>query len=318
MPFLFLAIPLAFVTLLPIIMYQQVRQARSIADTPTSRIRSAVQGYVELTGTSPAIGISPLSNTPACFWRLTATRSNRLPRGGAGAAIILRAGAPHSFLPLDDSTGICLISLAEAEIDGITTTWDRVSRADRRALASLFPVDTQELLLQDGDWTIKETMLPADRPLYALGRFTSCTTTEQPRDLDWVEAVLERGNKAPTVARLLARTVADRATQWRDQRTAEWARLARQVEGTSDHEPLRGTARLSVLTVDYEQQPPQPLLVSHRQESSVRQSRYLGLLPMGVAFLVFGLGGTVLAGWTFFPETTAALAGWVGLDPLLH
>lgn len=315
--FLVLAVALAFAIIPLVGIVQHLRQARSISDTPTSKIRSAVQGYVELKGSSPAVADGPLSGTPACLWRLSAIRYRQNRRAGEKAEAELSAGAPHFFLPLDDGTGTCLVSLAEAELDGIETVRKRVARADREALAPLFPPDEREELLQEGDWTLTETILPADRTLYALGRFSSCTTTEEPRDLDWTDAVLKRGAKVPRIARLLAREATEAARPYQQERAAEWARLARRIEGIDEDRPLRGSARLSVLTVDYESDPPRPLLLSHHPEKRVKLNRYLGLWPMVVGFLVFGLGGTALVSWELFPETTTAVAGWLGLAFLL-
>jgi hypothetical protein len=313
---LILAIPLAFAVILPIGILQHLRQARSISDTPTSKICSAAQGYVELKGTSPTISDGPLSGAPACLWRLSAVRYRMNRRAGEKIEAELWAGAPSFFLPLDDGTGTCLVSLSEAELDGIETIRKRASRDDREALAPFFPVEERDELLCDGNWTLTETVLPANRPLYALGRFSSCTTTEEPRDLDWTEAVLKRGAKVPRVARMLARETAKVAQQYHQERAAEWSRLARRVEGVDERRPLRGTAQLSVLTVDYESQPPRPLLVSYRSESEVKLNRYLGLWPMVVGFFV-GLGGTALTVWELFPETATTIAGWLGLASLL-
>ena len=312
----FLAIPLAFVIILPIAIMQHLRQARSISDTPTSTIRSAVQGYVELKGASPAIGSGPLSGVPACLWRLSAVRYRKNRRAGEKAEAEMYAGAPSFFLPLDDGTGTCLVSLAEAELDGIETTRTRAARGEREALAAFFPPEEHDELLRDGNWTLKETILPADQPLYALGRFSSCSTTEEPRDLDWTKAVLKRGAKVPKVARMLAQEAAKVARSYQQERVVEWSRLARQVEGVDESQPLRGTARLSGLTVDYESQPPRPLLVSYRSESKVKLNRYIGLWPMVPGFFV-GLAGTALMAWEFFPQTTMMVAGWLGLAPLL-
>ena len=47
-------------------------QARYLLDTPTSKIRSAAQGYVELYGVlqgREAPVLAPLSNTPCLWWR---------------------------------------------------------------------------------------------------------------------------------------------------------------------------------------------------------------------------------------------------------
>lgn len=48
-------------------------QARHLLDTPTSKIRSAAQGYVEFYGVLHVCGeaqlLGPLTNTPCLWWR---------------------------------------------------------------------------------------------------------------------------------------------------------------------------------------------------------------------------------------------------------
>lgn len=305
-----LAIPLTFVVLLPIGIKQHFQQARAIADTPTSTIRAAVQGYVELKGSSPSIGPGPLSGRPASLWRLEATCHSKQ----AGRKVVLESlsgGAPAAFLPLNDGTGTCLISLADAELDGVTTRKEAMPREQRLVLAPFFREEDRETLERDGDWVFEEIRLPAGSRLYAMGRFSSCTTTEDPRDLDWTQAVLQRGAKVPKTVRRLAREALKAAQSTVEERTAEWARLARDVEGIADDAPLQGTARLSVLTRDYEARPIRPLLLSCRSESEVSQERFVGVLGLGLGWLA-SIGFTVYAAWQAFPETTAALAGLMG------
>jgi hypothetical protein len=64
-------ITLAFVTIGALvclrISWMALRKARSIEDTPTSKISSAAQGYVELIGSAKAdqaLLSAPLTNTP--------------------------------------------------------------------------------------------------------------------------------------------------------------------------------------------------------------------------------------------------------------
>src|SRR5690606_9806630 len=61
-------------------MVRNLRTARTIEDTPTSKIRSAAQGYVELSGTASSTGetiAAPLSGTPCLWYRYTIERYER-------------------------------------------------------------------------------------------------------------------------------------------------------------------------------------------------------------------------------------------------
>ena len=114
---------------------------RAIVDTPTSRIRSAAQGYVELSGRgmlpADAHNRGPLTGLPCTWWRYKIE-----DRGNRGASRInssWRWGDPFSsfwswssvdsgtstasFL-LDDGTGRCLVDPRGAEVfPGVTTVW---------------------------------------------------------------------------------------------------------------------------------------------------------------------------------------------------
>lgn len=125
-----------------------LRRARMVADTPTSQIASAAQGYVELQGRGkPLDGIpvvSPLNQLP-CLWyryRIERRRNDKWESVESGES-------DASFL-LNDGSGVCLVDPEGAEI--ITERYDRWTSGDQRY--------TQWLIL-DGE------------PVYALGGFVT-------------------------------------------------------------------------------------------------------------------------------------------------
>jgi hypothetical protein len=99
---------------------------RLIEDTPISRIRSAAQGYVELSGEGrlppDAQNKAPLSGIPCTWWRYKVEeRSNS--RESRGWSTVDSGTSEVSFL-LDDGTGRCLIDPRGAEvIPGATNVW---------------------------------------------------------------------------------------------------------------------------------------------------------------------------------------------------
>lgn len=135
-------------------------RGRTISDTPTSRVASAAQGYVELQGRGqPLAGIplySPLNGLPVLWYRLDTYRP-RSSAGRAGAGLDLLPGerwelehrqqSDDSFLLVDDS-GECAIDPTGAEI--LVNRRDETIRGDRRYI--------QWALLRDD-------------PLYVLGEF---------------------------------------------------------------------------------------------------------------------------------------------------
>ncbi|HET7201866.1 MAG TPA: GIDE domain-containing protein [Steroidobacteraceae bacterium] len=107
-----------------------IRLARLIEDTPTSRIRSAAQGYVELAGRALALAdtqnLAPLTQRPCVWWRY---RISKKVESGSGRHRRRRwqtVASGRSSLPflLDDGTGQCIVNPDGAQIVTTeTTTW---------------------------------------------------------------------------------------------------------------------------------------------------------------------------------------------------
>jgi hypothetical protein len=96
---------------------------RAIVDTPTSRVRSAAQGYVELSGRGvlPANSRNkgPLTGLPCTWWRY-----NIEDRGRRGGSRSVDSGTSTEPFVLDDGTGQCLIDPRGAEVfPSVTTVW---------------------------------------------------------------------------------------------------------------------------------------------------------------------------------------------------
>ena len=93
-------------------------QARYLLDTPTSKIRSAAQGYVEFYGilgqTAEAQLSAPLTGTPCLWWRyrIEEYRSS----GKSRSWRTLESGSSEAWLRLSDGTGDCLIDPRGAEV----------------------------------------------------------------------------------------------------------------------------------------------------------------------------------------------------------
>jgi hypothetical protein len=96
---------------------------RVVEDTPTSRVRSAAQGYVELAGmglSPPGKDlIGPLSRKPCIWWRYKIQRRGQGGRSSSWATV--DSGTSETPLILDDGTGQCLIDPEGAEVFPSTT-----------------------------------------------------------------------------------------------------------------------------------------------------------------------------------------------------
>lgn len=123
-----------------------LRRARAIADTPTSAIASAAQGYVELLGKGLPLGgtplMAPLRPMP-CLWyryRIERKQDNKWVAESSGEST-------DSFL-IDDGSGQCLVDPEGAEI---------------------LPRDTQTWI--EGSYRYTQSTLVAGEPIYVLGGF---------------------------------------------------------------------------------------------------------------------------------------------------
>ena len=99
---------------------------RAIADTPTSRIRSAAQGYVELSGHGVmppnAANKGPLTAIPCTWWRYKIEERSGAGRSDSWATI--DSGTSEAPFLLDDGTGRCLVDPRGAEVfPGIKDVW---------------------------------------------------------------------------------------------------------------------------------------------------------------------------------------------------
>lgn len=105
-----------------------IKLARLIEDMPTSRVRSAAQGYVELTGRGlPLRGAAtpaPLSQRPCVWWRYRITRREQTGKNRRDEWRVVASGQSREPFLLDDGTGQCLVQTEGAEIvPGESTTW---------------------------------------------------------------------------------------------------------------------------------------------------------------------------------------------------
>lgn len=104
--------------------------ARMLEDTPTSRVRSAAQGYVELVGRSRAMAgttnLAPLTQRPCVWWRFRIQkRAGSASRSGRRAQWqTTQSGRSEQPFLLDDGTGQCIVQPVGAEVlTSETMTW---------------------------------------------------------------------------------------------------------------------------------------------------------------------------------------------------
>lgn len=106
-----------------------LNRLRAVRDTPTSRIASAAQGYVELTGRGAPFGEPPLlgqlSRLP-CLWY----RYKLEQRTSENKWQTVDSGESYNLFMLRDDTGTCIVDPEQAEI--ITKHHDEWYRDNHR------------------------------------------------------------------------------------------------------------------------------------------------------------------------------------------
>jgi len=240
-----------------------LRIARAINDTPTSRVASAAQGYVELHGhAQPHQGqqlMTPFSQLPCLWYRY------RTERRTGDKWEHVESGESLAPFDLEDASGRCTIEPAGAHIQ-----------------------TTHKETRDDGEWRHTEEVLLKDDRLYALGAFRSISAYDLVLD-----ARREEGE-------LLAEWKADRDELHRrfdldgdgDISPKEWAlaRLAARREIARQHAELSAQATRHTLS---KPDGGRPYLISNLSPDTLG-TRYAWLARL---FLTLMLGS--LAGLTY-------------------
>jgi E3 Ubiquitin ligase len=262
---------------------------RVIEDTPTSRVRSAAQGYVEISGLGvppPKSTIkAPLTGTPCAWWRYKI--EERRSSGRSRAWSTVDSGTSTEPFLLDDGTGQCLIDPRGAEVfPGASDVW-------------YGPSEWPEVHIPDGtgvfgklfDTFVKdkyrytEYRLQAREHVYAIGAFRSLggVSIEDPE--------IAAGN-------LLH--------EWKKDQAALLARFDRNHDGAlsaAEWEQARAAARKQVLD-------------GRAAEARPPSVNVLGDPMDGRAFLLAASDGETLAR-RFRRRALAGLGGFVGSSAAL-
>jgi hypothetical protein len=143
-----------------------IRRARLLEDTPTSLIRSAAQGYVELNGYArllpgPPI-VSPLSDTPCAWWSYRV--DERYRNGGKTEWRMVENETSGELFVIADATGECIVDPDDATVTpGLSRRWGGPAQRPHR------PPDGSWFYF--GDYRYSEKLILIGAPLYAIGWF---------------------------------------------------------------------------------------------------------------------------------------------------
>ncbi|HEY5264884.1 MAG TPA: GIDE domain-containing protein [Steroidobacteraceae bacterium] len=169
-------------------------RSRVIEDTPTSKVRSAAQGYVELSGHGMlppnAENRAPLTGKPCTWWRYKIEERRYAGRSRSWTTIQNDTSA-IPFL-LDDGTGQCLIDPRGAEVfPGASNVWYGPSEWPQVCIPSgsgIFGRLVDALVTDKYRYT--EHRLQAREQVYAIGAFRSLGGVSIENPDDQVAAVL--------------------------------------------------------------------------------------------------------------------------------
>lgn len=268
--------------------FSRLRRARWVEDTPTSRIRSAAQGLVELNGQVDAGGheplISPLAGQ-ACVWYRFMVEEYRGTGRNQKWRTVEKGQSDRPFV-LNDGTGECWIMPSGAEIHPrIRKRWEGSHRwpLSRTARTGVLGA------LLGRRYRYTEECLQQDDLLYALGWFESRGGGREVMDTQRIARQIISDWKAD-YPDLLARFDSNRDGQLDQQ---EW----RQVQAAAATEAQRQVRNASVAPAVHSlKKPPYrglPFLLSdhHEEQLSRRLRKQSGWSVAGML-----IAGSV-AGW---------------------
>jgi len=211
--------------------FRKLLRSRLMQDIPTSRIRSAPQGYVELEGSSrlmegPQI-ICPLSATRCLWWRYTIEKHRRSGKRSYWATI--EKDSSDDLFLLDDGTGECIIDPEGAQV--IPTrkrTWyGNTERPSRGPAAG----STWLQALSGGNYRYREELIDIGAHVYAIGEFRS-----------------QRGRHALSRAERLQALISD----WKQDQTSLLKRFDTNNDGQLDAREWEAARCVAHMQVDRE------------------------------------------------------------------
>jgi hypothetical protein len=156
--------------------FRSWRRNRALRDTPTSRIRSAAQGYVELSGRGclapDSKNKAPLSDTPCVWWRYK-VESKASSFGRSRSWHTVMSGESTAPFLLDDGTGQCEVDPEGAEVypHGGDVWYGHDEWPSRRLPGTQSPMQWLWGPWFGGPYRYTEQRLEATRPVVAVGLF---------------------------------------------------------------------------------------------------------------------------------------------------
>lgn len=177
-------------------------RARVIENTPTAKVRSAAQGYVELIGTGrwlegPPI-IAPLSGAECTWYSFKVQeRKERSSKGSNWRTI--ESGTSDDMFGLEDETGVCIIDPQGAEVtpSAAIRWYGQTPRPQQPYLHEPGWLGNLGGLLGASDYRYTEKRLLRNEPLYAVGQYKTSGTDFQGEIGPEIAAILRHWKQHP-------------------------------------------------------------------------------------------------------------------------
>ncbi|HUL11943.1 MAG TPA: GIDE domain-containing protein [Methylococcaceae bacterium] len=155
--------------------FSWLHRARMIADLPTSKTRSAAQGYVELEGWARMMKgepvYAPLSGVPCAWYSFEVEQQDRDAEGRSGVWRTIEKGVSEAIFHLQDETGFCIVDPDGADVTpSVRLCWrGQIARPGFAPRESGF----WSQLFSFGPYRYTECRIQENDRLYAAGQFVS-------------------------------------------------------------------------------------------------------------------------------------------------
>lgn len=263
-------------------------KVRVIEDTPTSRIRSAHQGFIELVGNAEKLGFEPLhapiTMTP-CVWYRYKVEERGTGEGNTQAAnwSTIQSGQSEAMFLLDDETGKCLIDPEGAQI--IPTTRD-VWYSDSSNSMTDIPLFTRKSksFIFGGRYRFTEERIEQGDHLYVIGNFHSQSAeADMPTKEEALRELLNQWKKDRDM--LLERFDANRDGKIDEQ---EWVqvRAAAQAQIAKEYNEAMLLPQYHIMNKPENKR--QPYIISHLSEHEITRKHRWTAVGSLIGFFASG------------------------------
>ena len=278
----------AFVIGAGIALFTSIRmfhRARLIEDTPTSKIRSASQGYVELYGTAkwlegPQI-YAPLSGQPCAWYSFTVEKRRDF---GKRKWQRINSGVSEELFLLQDDTGTCVIDPEGASVTpSAQETWygSKPARLGNPSDMNSALTALSNVVSQVGaPYRYTERRLNIEEPIYALGEFKSLGTDYR-KELD--QSVRDFLNRLKQDKKQLAKyDINQDGTIDQD----EWEAARKDAKRAAAEEQLNNPLPKSThLLKQTNSKTRHPFILSAKSESDLSRNSFIFSIALAIIFV---------------------------------